>query len=450
MSLLFRRAATAGAGLAAVAITALTAIPSASATTVTTDRVQAGAGWLATQFVDNTHLPAWAGTHFEQKSQFGRFPIYGENADAIFGLAAAKAGGHKMHVALNYLVRNIEGYTDISNADGFGPYDGSVAKLAVAAIVAGSDPRDVGGHDLIATLAADECEAASATCAAPGAAANIFSSISESFVLLAEVRAGANPTPDAVSYFRSLQCANGGFTSGTAACGSGHTDVDATSYAIMALTALTALSGHPARLNHAVGWLRDHQHAKGFWVSQNVPNTNSTGLAAAALAGADRPLGRAREWLRAQQVAAGRPGAGAFRYAGEFDRATGTAPSPSTLATAQALTGLVDDGSLATLTAAGATRDTKMYAPRIAAPRRVAVGSRVEIRLVAFAADEPVGCQLEAERAGTGFGTLTNSVGGATFRLRLGHAFLGTHTIKCAGSDSKLHAARPITVVASP
>ncbi|MDT7580050.1 MAG: hypothetical protein QOK35_1314, partial [Pseudonocardiales bacterium] len=199
MSLKHRRIALIGAGLAVVAITTLSSAPAATATPVTTDRVQAAAGWLATQFVDDSHLPAPDGNHFDQRFGKDYFPNYGENADVIFGLAAAKAGQTKINTAVHYLVHHLHGYTDLSNSDGFGPYDGSIGKLAVAAIVAGADPTNIDGHDLLATLAADECPSDGTTCT-PGSAANIFSSVSESFVILAEARAGAFPTPDAVSY----------------------------------------------------------------------------------------------------------------------------------------------------------------------------------------------------------------------------------------------------------
>lgn len=444
-----RRIALVGAGLAAFAITALSAAPAATATTVstaTTNRVQAAAGWLATQFVDSSHLPAPHGNHFEQRFGKDYVPNYGANADAIFGLAAAKAGRTKINAALDYLVHHLHGYTDLSNSDGFGPYDGSIGKLALTAIVAHRSPRDLNGHNLIAALHDDECTSVVAEiCAAPGSARNIFSSISESFVILAEARAGgAGPSADAVAYFLSLQCANGGFTSGTSACGSGAADVDATSYAIMALT---ALGGHPGKMHDAAAWLRGKQRAKGYWVSQNVPNTNSTGLAAAALKGAGRHIGHARSWLRAQQVGAGHPGAGAFRYAGDFTPATSAASSPSTLATAQALTGLVDGGSLATLTAAGSASGTELYAPRISAPRRVHVGSTVTFHIFGFAAGESVSCEMDAERAGFGFGTSATPSGTLSGRAHLGHAFIGTNRLKCRGASSHLNASRPITVM---
>ena len=123
-------------------------------------------------------------------------------------------------MALAYLADNVDAYSDITNSDGFGPYDGSVAKLAVAAIVAGQDPTAFGGYDLLHTLAADECAPTAKGCT-PGSGANVFSSIQEAFVILAEARAGAGhaPTTQALDYFTSLQCASGGFTDKTAAAG---------------------------------------------------------------------------------------------------------------------------------------------------------------------------------------------------------------------------------------
>jgi hypothetical protein len=461
MSLLHRRIALAGAGLAVTALTlafsanaalagpsvhaqAARTVPSANAKPVTTHRIQAAAGWLATQFVDRSHLPAPDGDHFDQKFGHNFFPNFGENADAVFGLAAGKAGRGKVNAALDYLVDNIDAYTDLSNSDGFGPFDGSIGKLALAAIVAGRNPAHLGGHDLLAALAADECPNASTTCT-PGAAANIFSSISESFVILAESRAsGSGPSADAVSYFLSLQCANGGFTSGTTACGSHAADVDATSYAIMALT---ALGDHPAKLHHAVVWLRGKQHARGYWVSQQVPNTNSTGLAAAALNGARRPLAGARRWLRSQQIRAGAPGAGGFRYAGGFEPTTNSATSSSVLATAQALTGLVDRGSLAVLRGAGSTRGTALFAPTVKAPGRVRAGAKVTVTGTGFAAGEEVTMTLHGHHTGLGAATFADPSGVVRVRFHLGRAFAGTHTIKVVGVSSALVVRRNITVI---
>jgi hypothetical protein len=90
-----------------------------------------------------------------------------------------------------------------------------------------------------------------------------------------------------------------------------------------------------------------------------------------------------------------------------------------------------------------------MYAPVINAPRRVQAGSNVTVKVIGFAAGEEVSCDLEAERAGVGFGTSANAAGVVSARVHLGHLFVGTHRIKCHGASTHLHATRLITVVAS-
>ncbi len=367
----------------------------AGATAPTVDRIQAAAGWLATQFVASaTHLPQPDGDHFESKYGSTHYADYGANADAVFGLVASGTGGSKVATALDYLAAHLDEYADLSGTN-YGPYDGSIAKTAVAAQVAGRSTTDFGGHDLLAALKADECPADATTCT-PGAPRNIYSSISASFVLLAEARAGgaAAPSAEAVDYFLTLQCADGGFTSGTDPCGSGSADVDATSYAVMALA---AAGGHPSALHDAADWLVGQRATGGYWVAQHVPNTNATGLATAALAGVGTDVTASRSWLRAQQVPAGQPGAGALRYAHAFTPTTTSATSPSVLATAQGLTGLAAHGSLADLTGSGLTSGTRAFAPAAAlSASSSAAGRSVTVTGTGFAAGELVRADLHS------------------------------------------------------
>jgi hypothetical protein len=441
--------ATAGAGLAAVAVTVFVASPPVSAAalgyTVTSDSVSAAAGWLAGQFADDTHLPAPDGDHFD--SQFGGafFPNYGENADVIFGLAAARAGQAKIDTALGFLAANVDAYADITNSDGFGPFDGSLGKLALAAIVAGADPTDVGGSDLMAALAADECPATSTTCT-PGAAANIFSGISESFVVLAEARVGGKsaPTAAALGYLASLQCASGGFTSGTSACGSGAADLDATSYAIMALH---AAGGHSAQIADAVSWLESQQAAGGYWVSQGIPNVNSSGLAAAALQGEGADVTAARGWLRSQQAAAGTAGAGALKYGGSVDPTTTAGTSPAVLATAQGLLGLVDGASLATVTATGASDGVAVFAPAASvSSSSVRAGTRQTVTGNGFAAGERVRVTIHSSPVVVAT-VHADAIGSVRAAYRVpGTIAAGAHTVTLSGLVSGLSADRAITV----
>lgn len=453
------RRVLASAGIAASTVLLLAATVAAAPATVaapataaaryttTADPVTAAAGWLATQFVDSSHLPAPGGDHFDSKFGSSYFPNYGENADVLFGLAAVHSATPAIHTALGYLARTIDSYADLGGKQG-GPFDGSVAKAALAAIVAGANPASFGGANLMARLRADECTAKSSTCAAPGQAANIFASISESFVILAEARVGGRyaPSANALGYFDSLQCASGGFTDGTTACGSGAADLDSTSYAIMALQ---ATGGHDAEISKAVSWLHKQEAPAGYWVSQGGPNTNSTGLATAALAGQGIDVTASRHWLLAQQQHPGKPGAGALRYLGGFAPTTTSATSPSVLATAQGLTGLAIDGSLATLTASTTTTPIGLFAPEVtAAPGRAAQGDRTTVTGAGFVAGETVRAVLHSEPVILGT-TAASPSGTVTLHVTLPHtASAGSHSVLLVGMTSGLSAGRAMSVVA--
>lgn len=414
---------------------------------VTTNPIAAGGGWLSTQFVDRTHLPHPDGNRFGDQYGNTWYPDYGLNADVIFGLAAAHVGDAKLHTALSYLANHVHAYAGIAKAHPHHrAYDGSVAKLALAVIVAGGHPRHFAGYNLLRALHRDECVRASSSgepCPATGAAANIYSSVSESFVMLAEARGGSGPSAAARTYFASLQCANGGFTSGVTACQSGRADIDSTSYALMALQ---AIGGPPAAIQRAVQWLRGKQRAGGYWVTQRHPNVDSTGLAAAALAGLHRPLGSARTWLRSQQVATGHRGAGAFRYAGTLTATTKSATSPSVIATAQALTGLVAHGTLAEVSSAGAKQLAPLYPPRAVLPRtHVQPGSHPRIRGIGFAAGEHVRVTLlNGELLGRGS---AGPLGVVRTRFQVPSSLhRGRHTVVLHGVASKLAARHTFTV----
>ena len=225
MSALRTKAAGLGA-LASLLVAALLLPASASAaTTTTTDPVAAAAGWLTTQFEDGTHLPVPAGDHFDAYQRRVLRQLRRRTPMSMFGLAAAKAGATKSATALDYLASQHRRLRRHLGCSSVGRSTVSVAKAATAAIVAGGDATNFGGHNLLQTLKDDECAPVgpATTCAVAGSPAStvpagspagIFSSISASFVILAEARGGGvyAPSANALTYFLSLQCANGGFT----------------------------------------------------------------------------------------------------------------------------------------------------------------------------------------------------------------------------------------------
>lgn len=444
-------------GLLAVCAPA-TATPGHPATT--RDPASASAGWLAQQFAGPHHAPSLSGDHFE--GSYGSPVTYyfdgGTTADAIYALAAAKAGRAKIDDAIAYFERHVAEYTSIGDTSGApGPSDGQIGKTALAAIVAGADPTSFGGFDLLATLAHDECTAPSGsrtdftvpTCPAAGAGRNILASVSESLIVTAEARAGSGHAPSAaaVAYLLSLQCNDGGFTvttSGGATCAS---DVDATGYAV---AALVALGDQQAALTRATTWLLGQRHAAGYWVAQGGPDVDSTGLATSALDAVGKDTSVSRAWLASQQVTTGPTvGAGASRgalkYQGRFNA------SSSIKATADGLLGMVHGASLATLTATGASPGTSVLA--LAAPRvgsvTVRQGGTQTITGLGFAAGETVSgvlhsasVDLPGVTAGATGTAVVNFAAPATLAV-------GTHNVVLTGASSGLTSTATFAVLAA-
>ena len=448
-------AISAAAGLLALSTPASAAPATAPATT--TDPAAAAAGWLAQQFVGTSHVPSPTGDHFE--GSFGSPITYyfdgGTTADAIYALAAAKAGKTKIDAAIAYFEQHVAEYTSVSDTTGApGPSDGQVGKTALAAIVAGADATSFGGYNLLQTLKDDECTGPSGsstdftvpTCPAAGAGRNIFSSVSESLVILAEARAGGSyaPSAGALGYLLSLQCADGGFTVETAG-GTGCTsDVDATGYAAAALVALGA---QQASLDKATAWLLGQRNAAGYWVAQGGPDVDSTGLAASALDATGTDTSTSRAWLASQQMTTGPTigvgsSRGALKFLGAFD------PSSSIKATADGLLGMVPGACLATLTAAGATPGTAVLA--LVAPTTssasVRQGGKLTVTGLGFSSAEKVAAELHS--APVSLGSVTASAAGTaivTFTVPTTLA-VGTHSVVLTGATSGLTSTATFTV----
>jgi hypothetical protein len=458
---------------AAVAVLAALSVASPAAATAppvstTTDPAAAAAGWLAQQFVDSAGKPSAAGDHFDFPG--GTYYWGGLTASAIFALAATKTGGDKIQAALSYMASNVAGDANLGTGMQPGPYDGSVATAALAAMVAGSDPTAFGGQNLLQSLKDDICTGASApannqdfstpTCPAAGAARNIFSSVSESLVVLAQARGAAQngssyaPTPAAITYFLSLQCPDGGFTVGTAGGAGCTSDVDATGYAA---AALVALGGHAAELTAAKGWLLGQRNPAGYWSAQGGPDVDSTGLAASALDAVGVDTSTSRTWLASQQVIDGATlGAGATRgalkYQGSFNAAS------SSKATADGLLGMVHGASLATLSAAGATPGTSVLALSAGSTSAssVTAGGSITVTGTGFAAGEQVAGELHSTPVPLG-NVAANSAGTAVFTFAVPASIgAGSHSVVMTGASGltstvtfTVTAAAPVTTASS-
>ncbi|GAB3822598.1 hypothetical protein GCM10028820_33580 [Tessaracoccus terricola] len=226
-------------------------------------------------------------------------------SDAVLGLAAAGATNQQLKPFLDSLEWAVhEGrYGMLGSAtDG-----GSLAKLLVVANATGRNPRSFGGVDLVARVTGDLVDGRVGNSDIPG---NTFG---QSYVVLGLLGAGQGARP-AVMALMQQQCPSGDFRLGLGStnCTSAAAaaDRDVTAIAIHALRAAQR-KGLPVTtaLNKAVTWLAKDQAANGSWIGSpgtNVANTNTTGLAAQALAGV-KPMAtsKAAGFTRSLQLASG-------------------------------------------------------------------------------------------------------------------------------------------------
>jgi hypothetical protein len=238
---------------------------------------------------------------------FDAGPAYDLTTDAGFGLLAAGTQDAALDALLDVLERDAARYVHGQAFDGERPdavYAGPAAKLGLLALLAGGDPRDVGGLDLVADLVSTEDDAGRfVDRSALGDDSNVFT---QSFgVLLLEQAPDVDPSAPAVDLLLGAQCTDGGFPVNIdeEVCTS---DADATGIALQALAALRDGDGGAApaagqALARAVAFLFAVQLEDGAFGSTapgaTGANVNSTGYAAMGLAAAGQDVTEAREWL---------------------------------------------------------------------------------------------------------------------------------------------------------
>ncbi|GAA0727279.1 cell wall anchor protein [Dactylosporangium roseum] len=210
---------------------------------------------------------------------------------------------------------------------------GSTAKLLVAAVSTGRDPKAFGGLDLdamtrrlIATSGPHRGRVRDTTPEVYGGdASNTFD---QSLAVLGLVRSGGVPQ-DVVTYLIKQQCPAGGFRlnpdpAGASCAADDSSDVDSTGMAVQALLAAGDTTGAAAAAAKGAAWLKARQGADGSFVNgpqrpdPNLPagpNSNSTGLAGQALAAAGytAEADKAAAWVAALQLTSGTD-SGALAY----------------------------------------------------------------------------------------------------------------------------------------
>ena len=341
-------------------LSALTSGQSASAAADPTPSGNASAAWLVSQLTGG----------LVHNDQFA-FDDYGLTADV--GLALAELGGQPtaLQSLTSAMATHVHDYTE----PGFGTdiSAGGTAKVLRLAQVTGSDPHAFGGVDLITrleTLTGGNGRIADDTTApADPDFANV---IGQSFAVQGLTVAGSPEAAAAAGFLVAQQCSAGWFRlnfspaaapdqSCNGASPAATPDTDVTALAVLALQSRRTDPTVSQAIAKAVAWLKTVQLADGSFgggTSTDTPNTNSTGLAAAALGSQCEvtAAGRATTWVRSLQVPAGQTGplaasVGAVAYdpAAKADGVANGITVPKAdqwrRATSQAALGLVWDGT---------------------------------------------------------------------------------------------------------
>lgn len=273
----------------------------------------------------------------------------GNGVLAVANLAALDKGTGAAEVRLNRLIDDMEDFID----EGDGDRPGALARVILAVVASGGDPRNVAGADLVARL-----EATQQPDGRFGAQSATFDGAFRQGLSLAALSL-VDPTPatltpepgrsvdelPAVSWLRDQQCGDGSwmmFRASTSvdcvenpALGR-YKDSNGTALATLGLAAVSA----SPRVDPA-GWFNSVQGSDGGWaVGPSGPaqdsDANSTGLVIAALVALGRtPDASAYDALLAFQLGSGAD-RGAFRW--RLD-----APGPNRLATMDAMAALYDE-----------------------------------------------------------------------------------------------------------
>lgn len=250
--------------------------------------------------------------------QFGGFDDYGLTLDVLMGLQEAKTQGSVQADILAAMGTNIKNYVFNypNTAPGDGLWAGSSAKALVAVQGAHKDPKAFGGVDLVgiteSTVVAsgadkgrlkDKGIAGFPDTSVPADYSNL---LYQAFGLQGLAQARSTKVASVRNFLLKQQCGPGYFRLYFNEC---KPDVDATAIAVRAMTAARAdgVTGMDTSLKNATAWLLTQQDDDGSFgggESTSDANSNSTGLAASALAlrGERAAASKAAAWIAQWQI----------------------------------------------------------------------------------------------------------------------------------------------------
>ena len=270
---------------------------SSSATTAAHDTtaLAAGASWLSSQVEGGT-------VHNDQYDT----DDYGLGIDVALALHAADQHPDTVQAISDQLAQHVKEYT----APGFGTLTsaGGTAKAVVLAEAVGADPSSYGGTDLVAQLEKTVADSGPAKGRVQDVldpqqadAADYANVVGQAYAVEALTAAQSPEAGAATTFLLAQQCRGGwfrlGFTqdakSADQSCDADKAskpDLDTTSFAVQALRGDDSGPASEA-VDRAVTWLKGQQAGDGSFGggAAGTANTNSTGLAGAALGEAAGP-----------------------------------------------------------------------------------------------------------------------------------------------------------------
>jgi hypothetical protein len=242
----------------------------------------------------------------------------GLSLDVFFALQQLGTGATARSSILDAIAPRATEYV----GDGSERYAGATGKLATAVELAGRNPAGFGGRDLVTRL---ETRIHSTADAQQGRAVDqstygdYSNTIGQAWAVRALVGVASTKRTSATAFLLKQQCAAGFFrvtlepttASSAFSCDAAGSDdkspsIDATALAVQALDVArdAGATGLDDDIDDAADWLAAHQAADGSFVDQGTANTNSTGLAASALAlvGRTGAASNAAAWVASRQV----------------------------------------------------------------------------------------------------------------------------------------------------
>jgi hypothetical protein len=344
-------AATAAVAALAGAVLALGAAGGAQAAPASSPSATAATSWLEHQITANG-----GGLPGSGLVPGHRFDL-GLTEDAVLALGAAGEGSSPAaRAAAATVAAQATWFTtvDVSSVRLAGP----LAKTLLVAEVQGANAHSFGGTDIEARLRAIMATsgAGAGRFEDQGAGSDSSNGFSQALAVLALLRTTDGVPAAAVTFLLQQQCPDGGFRllydSGSSCTAGSVEDPDATGLAVQALSALPTTGAVTVARDRAVAWLKATQNAatgsfSGSGPTANVPNANSTGLAASGLrlGGETAAAAKAQAYLQSLQLGSGKDaGAVAYDPAGRAAAPSGTIGGSALdqwrRATAQAVLGL--------------------------------------------------------------------------------------------------------------